>query len=140
MALTNAEKQAAWRARRDQHIKSLEKQVKQLKAEIEKMKVPPEDAQGRQTHRRVAAGIRRNDWEILVDDGGEGYLSAYEEPYDLYVRQIDGACFFWHVNKDQDDGKDAVEVAEGETPTVIAAMAAAEAAVRGLGKKVAKKR
>jgi hypothetical protein len=138
MVLTNAEKQAAWRARRDQHIKSLEKQVKQLKEQIEKLKVAPEDAQGRQTHRHAAAGIRLGDWEILVDDDGEGYLSAHKEPYGLYVRQIDGACFFWHVITDRDD--DVVGVAEGETPTVVAAMAAAETAVRGLGKKVAKKR
>jgi hypothetical protein len=138
MVLTNAEKQAAWRARRDQHIKSLEKQVKQLKAEIEKLKAAPEDAQGRQTHRRAAAGIRLDDWEIVIDDDGEGYLSAYKEPYGLYVRQIDGACFFWHVITDRDD--DIVDVAEGKTPTVVAAMAAAEAAARGLGKKVAKRR
>jgi hypothetical protein len=87
---------------------------------------------------RAAAGIRLDDWEILVDDDGEGYLSAYKEPYGLYVRQIDGACFFWHVITDRDD--DIVDVAEGKTPTVVAAMAAAEAAARGLGKKVAKRR
>jgi hypothetical protein len=64
--------------------------------------------------------------EILVDDEGEGYITAYTEPYGLYVSQI-GNVFFWHVLKDDDD-KDAVDVAEGEVPSLVAAMAAAEAA------------
>jgi hypothetical protein len=50
------------------------------------------------------------------------------EPNGLYIRQIDGKLFFWHVNKDGDDGKRATDVAEGEAPSLIAAMAAAEAA------------
>jgi hypothetical protein len=49
----------------------------------------------------------RLDWEFEVDDKGEGYLSAYIEPNGLYIRQIGDELFFWHVNKDGDDGKDA---------------------------------
>jgi hypothetical protein len=75
----------------------------------------------------LAPAIKLN-WEIGMDDDGEGYVLAYMEPNGLYIRQIDGKLFFWHVNKDGDDGKHATDVAEGEAPSLIAAMAAAEAA------------
>jgi hypothetical protein len=124
MALTNAEKQAQWRARRDQHIKSLEKEVKQLKAGIEKLQEAPEGAQHKQTRRRIQLN-----WEILVDDDGDGFVSADIEPYELYVSQL--GKFWWYVLK-REDYEDAVDVAEGDAPSLVAAMAAAEAAVRGL--------
>ena len=66
------------------------------------------------------------EWEILVDEEEKGYISAYMEPYGLYVRQQIDNTFFWHVLKDNDD--DTVNVAEGEAPSLVAAMAAAEAA------------
>jgi hypothetical protein len=67
-------------------------------------------------------------WEILVDETEEGYVSAYEEPYGLYVRQLNDT-FYWYVLKDDDD-KDALDVAEDDAPSLVAAMAAAEAAAR----------
>jgi hypothetical protein len=72
------------------------------------------------------------EWEIHVDDEGEGYIGAYEEPFGLYVHQTgDIYMFFWYVLKEH--GKHAnksVNVAEGEALSVVAAMAAAEAAYR----------
>jgi hypothetical protein len=70
------------------------------------------------------------DWGILVDDTDDGYLSVYTEPYGLYVRQL-GDTFYWYVLKDDDDSdKDAIEVAEGDASSLVAAMTAAEAAAR----------
>jgi hypothetical protein len=68
-------------------------------------------------------------WEILVDDTEDGYVSAYAEPYGLYVNQF-GHTFYWYVLEDADDDKDAIEVAEGRASSLVAAMAAAEAAAR----------
>jgi hypothetical protein len=79
----------------------------------------------------LSAPATRLDWEIEVDDEGEGYLSAYVEPNGLSIRQIGDELFYWHVNKDGEDAKDATDVAEGEASSLVAAMAAAEAAVMG---------
>jgi hypothetical protein len=76
-------------------------------------------------------------WEIDVDDELEGYVWAYEEPYGLYVRQLDDEVFFWHVDKDTDDGN--VDVAEGEASSLVAAMVAAEAAIAKAADKPPKK-
>jgi DNA repair exonuclease SbcCD ATPase subunit len=38
VALTNAEKQAAWRERRDQRVKELEQRIAELEAEIERLR------------------------------------------------------------------------------------------------------
>ena len=69
------------------------------------------------------------EWEILVDDEGIGFISADMGHFGLYVNQID-SMFFWHVLKghDKDADKDPVDVAEGEAPSLVAAMKAAEAA------------
>jgi len=69
-------------------------------------------------------------WEIGVDDDGEGFLSAHREPNELYIQQIGDEKFYWHVVKDSDDGSDTTDVAEGEAASLIAAMTAAEAAIR----------
>jgi IS1 family transposase len=44
MALTNAEKQAAWRERREQRIKELERQVAELEAKNAKLRTELERA------------------------------------------------------------------------------------------------
>jgi hypothetical protein len=95
---------------------------------IARLRARAEGKRNNVTDEKTEPAIRL-DWEILVDDECEGYLSAYEEPYGLYVRQHGGALFFWHVNKTEDDDKDVVDVAEGDAPSLVAAMAAAEAAV-----------
>jgi hypothetical protein len=87
------------------------------------------------THDKSAPGWDiRLEWEIQVDDEGESYVSAYEEPYGLYIRQIgydDDLPFSWHVNRDPTvEGEDCTDVAEGDAPSLVAAMAAAEAAIR----------
>jgi len=70
-------------------------------------------------------------WEIGVDDDGEGFLSAHREPNELYIQQIDDEKFYWHVVKDSEDGSDTTtDVAEGEAPSLVAAMAAAETAIQ----------
>jgi hypothetical protein len=38
MAMSNAEKQAAWRARRDQYVAMLEKKVRTLEAELDRLR------------------------------------------------------------------------------------------------------
>jgi hypothetical protein len=134
---TNAERQARF-ARREKAAQKTADRVKALEAENAALRnaiaaaktTAPATALG-----TVAAkehGIEL-EWEILVDGEPEGYISAYEEPFGLYVRQI-GDMFFWHVLKDnnKDADKDAVNVAEGDEPSMIAAMAAAEAAARHL--------
>jgi hypothetical protein len=63
-------------------------------------------------------------WEM--DDPDQSFLSANMEPYELHVDQ-DGGTFIWHIHHEDDDAdKDAV--AEGDAPSLVAAMAAAEAA------------
>ena len=83
------------------------------------------------THDKPAAFGRGKqlEWEILVDDEGNGFISANMGHFGLYVNQID-SMFFWHVLKgdDKDADKDPVDVAEGEAPSLVAAMKAAEAA------------
>jgi hypothetical protein len=86
------------------------------------------------THENSAGGSApalavQMDWEILVDDTEDGYVSAYAEPYGLYVNQF-GHTFYWYVLEDADDDKDAIEVAEGHASSLVAAMAAAEAAAK----------
>jgi hypothetical protein len=73
------------------------------------------------------------EWEIEIGD--EGYISAYEEPYGLYVWQWNPALFCWQVFKDaEDEDKDGIDVAEGEASSLVAAMAAAELAATTAGK------
>jgi hypothetical protein len=86
------------------------------------------------THENSAGGPAlavQMDWEILVDDTEDGYLSAYAEPYGLYVNQL-GHTFCWYVLEDAYGDKDAIEVAEGRASSLVAAMAAAEAAASKL--------
>jgi hypothetical protein len=67
--------------------------------------------------------------EILVDDEGDGFISADMGSFDLYVNQNDDNTFRWFVLKsDEDDDKDPVYTAEGEASSLVAAMKAAEAA------------
>jgi hypothetical protein len=73
------------------------------------------------------SAIPQLNWKILVDDDGDGFLSADAEPYELYVSSGDYGIF-WYVLKREDDDNDAIEVAEGDASSLVAAMAAAEAA------------
>ena len=54
------------------------------------------------------------EWEILVDDEGNGFISADMGSFGLYVNQNDDNTFRWYVLKsdDEDDDKDPVDVAE----------------------------
>jgi hypothetical protein len=70
------------------------------------------------------------EWDIGLDDKKKGYISAYEAPYYFFVSHNDDALmFWWFVVKDNgDENGDFIDVAEGEEPSLVAAMAAAEAA------------
>jgi hypothetical protein len=74
-------------------------------------------------------------WEINVDDDVEGYLAAYMEPYGLYVRQWAEDKFGWDILSDGNE--EAVDVAEVEASTLLAAVSDATqrwAAVRKTAK------
>jgi hypothetical protein len=123
MALTNAEKQAAWRQRREQRVKELEAEIERLRRQL-----------ARQATKTPA--VIQLDWEI--DPDGE-YVSAYEEPCGLYVTQC-ADTFSWQLVEDAQDDEDGVtEIAQGNAPSLVAAMAAAEAARRETVKKAALK-
>jgi hypothetical protein len=113
-------------------LKALEAENAELRNAIAAAKTAAPAAALRNTVAAKEHGIKL-EWEILADNELEGYISAYEEPFGLYVRQV-GDMFFWHVLKDNDEDadKDPVDVAEGDEPSMIAAMAAAEAAARHL--------
>jgi hypothetical protein len=91
--------------------------IQRLKAKAATREQPPEA-----TH---------PDWEVIVDDeDGEGYLAACEGPYTLYVHQLN-KVWWWYVLKDvPGDAADPIDVAEGEAPSLLAAMAASEVAIR----------
>ncbi len=62
MALTNAEKQAQWRERREQRIKSLEQRVAELEQQL-RNQAPQETTV-------------RLEWEAVTDDDGQTYFRA----------------------------------------------------------------
>lgn len=78
MALTNAEKQAAWRERRDQRVKDLEKEQVRLRAEVKRLRstVPAGDPRAVESNGEfycmfclhVSSPERR-----LVSSGGSAY-------------------------------------------------------------------
>ena len=93
----------------------------------------------------TAAGLPVLEWQIEVDDGLEGYLTAHvfeqdDDRLGLYVYAIGDVdqirdTFFWRVvefgEEPEDDDKDApdpVDLAKGRASSLVAAMAAAEAA------------
>jgi hypothetical protein len=74
-------------------------------------------------------------WKIQVDDDDDGYLWACEGPFELNIIQPDDTRFWWYVYKhdSKDADKDPVDAAKDTTPSLIAAMAAAQAAVMAAG-------
>jgi hypothetical protein len=90
---------------------------------------------GAERQRRYMAGLRARalrpaiylDWELMVDDDGNPFLSADAGPYQLFVSPIDGKISWW-VHKHEDD--DNVDVAEGDAPSLVVAMEAVENAYR----------
>jgi hypothetical protein len=130
---TNAERHARFRARRTQAAQEVADRLRVLEGENAELRNAFAAA-------KTAAAALRNavsgqdiqlDWEILVDDEGDGFITASVEVYDLYVHQ-DVSTFIWFVAEDDADA-DAASVARGEAPSLVAAMAAAEAAVRRQG-------
>jgi hypothetical protein len=51
-------------------------------------------------------------------------------PFELYVDQSEISGFFWYVLRRDEEDADTVDVAGGRAPSLVAAMAAAEAAAR----------
>jgi hypothetical protein len=96
----------------------------------------------------TAAGLPVLEWQIEVDDRLEGYLTAHvfeqdDDRLGLYVDQTDDT-FFWHMvefgEDPEDDDKDApdpVDLAKGRASSLVAAMAAAEAAAAPFIAKIA---
>jgi hypothetical protein len=88
--------------------------------------------EGNVTHDMPAAfgQGKQLEWEILVDDERNGFISADMGSFGLFVSQNEDNTFRWYVLKsdDEDDDKDPVDVAEGEAPSLVAAMKAAEVA------------
>jgi hypothetical protein len=67
-------------------------------------------------------------WELALDDSSEACLSAYRGSHQLYVYQVDSGgtvMFYWYALDDT-----GMETAGGDAPSLLAAMAAAEAAIR----------
>jgi hypothetical protein len=100
---------------------------------------------GSRSSRSRPAGLPVLEWQIEVDDGLEGYLTAHvfeqdDDRLGLYVYPIGDVdqirdTFFWRVaefgEEPEDDDKDApdpVDLAKGRASSLVAAMAAAEAA------------
>jgi hypothetical protein len=92
---------------------------------------------GAERQRRYIAGLRARalrpaihlDWELMVDDDGNGFLAADAGPYQLFVSPIDGKISWW-IHKREDDDKEPVDIAEGDAPSLVVAMEAAENAYR----------
>jgi hypothetical protein len=81
------------------------------------------------THDKPASWLSKKlEWKILVDDEGNGFISADMGPFELYVGQHFDNTFYWCVLKREDANKDATDVAEGGAPSLVAAMKAAEVA------------
>ena len=81
------------------------------------------------THDKSASWLSKKlEWKILVDDEGNGFISAEMGPFELYVGQHFDNTFYWCVLKREDADKDATDVSEGGAPSLVAAMKAAEVA------------
>jgi hypothetical protein len=113
-------------------IGELQARNAELQEELDAMRAARQDgAQEPERSREIAQPSKPAlEWEIEVDDDEGGYLSAYQEPFELSISQSRNT-FFWNVHRydTTDYGKDAVHAAGGEAPSLIAAMTAAEAAM-----------
>jgi hypothetical protein len=106
VALSNAEKQANWRRRRKQHIRTLEMELARLK---------------------TAPAALQLEWMIVEDHDGP-FLSADLGPYQLVV----ASDHTWCTGEERKGQEEFFSVAEGCAPALVAAMVAAEAAVNRL--------
>jgi hypothetical protein len=120
MALTNAEKQAQWRARREERIKALEQRIAELEAENLRLRNAMSGAV------RAPATL---DWEVQHYDDGGTWLTATMGPYVLFANpDFHESSVFWWIGEDRGNDEELVDVAEGEAPTLFLAKSEAETA------------